>query len=87
MAAHRVHHHEHPAFDAPKDTVANLAILEPIIDIDQSIGVEKNLDGVSEVESPLGIAGLALRLVPFELRGRNVGQRTTSCNPTKDGAP
>jgi hypothetical protein len=59
------------------------AVLEAIVRLDKTMGIEKDPDGIGEVEPTLDIACLALGFVPFELHPDNVGQRTTFASSSR----
>lgn len=80
LAAVRVNDHEHPSLHATQHPTTVLAVIETVITFDQSARVEKNPHRKGEVEAALGKTGIAFRLIPFELRMTNVGQRTSYAN-------
>ncbi len=77
MGARRVNNHEEPAIYATHHLGPGLAIVQPIIGLDETIRIQKHSNGVAEIKTTLSKTHFAFSIIPFELHGPNVGQRTT----------
>jgi len=81
IAARRIDDQEQKRPDAAKHSKTRLAIIEAFIAFDQAIRIEENLDRIGEVETSTGKTGFALGVVPLEVHGHHIGQRTTKPKP------